>query len=95
MMREKDPPSQMPIQPGMTSMPDVTASLVDRALSQFRVEVAGDLGLPARPPSSNKYMGHITAREAGHLGGPIGGEMVRRMIEGAEKDMVKKDPPLL
>ena len=90
-MKESGPPSQMP--PGMASMPDVTASLVDRALSQFRVEVGEDLGLPARPPSTNKYMGRITAREAGHLGGPIGGEMVRRMIKQAERDMAGKNPP--
>lgn len=76
-------------------MPDVTASLIDRVLTQFKVEVADDLGVPASPPSANKYMGRITTREAGHLGGPVGGEMVRQMIEGAEKDMVPKDPPPL
>lgn len=90
-MKENGP--QMPMPPGMASMPDVTASLVDRAQTQFKVEVAGDLGLPARSPSANKYMGHITTREAGHLGGPIGGEMVRRMIERAEQEMVNKPPP--
>jgi|GEM_PF-2068568 len=89
----KEPGPRMPMPPGMASMPDVTASLIDRALTQFKVEVADDLGLPAKPPSRNTYMGHITTREAGHLGGPIGGEMVRRMVERAEQEMVHKTPP--
>lgn len=90
-MKETGPTLPMP--PGMASMPDVTASLVDRALSQFKVEVAGDLGLPARSPGRNRYMGRITAREAGHMGGPVGGEMVRRMVKQAEEDMAERNPP--
>ena len=91
----KETGTRQPLPPGMASIPDVTASLVDRALTQFKVEVAGDLGMPPRPPSSKKYMGHITTREAGRLGGPIGGEMVRRMVKQAERDMTEKGPPSL
>ena len=87
-MKETGPPPQGHIPPGM-SMPDVNASLVERALSQFKVEVAGDIGMPPR----SSYGGHMTTREAGRLGGPIGGEMVRRMITAAEKDMADKTPP--
>lgn len=84
-----------PFRPGMAyqNMPDVDAPLIRRALSQFSVEVSGDLGLPTRPRGGRPYLGHITAKQAGHLGGPVGGEMVRRMVAQAEKEMADKKPP--
>lgn len=77
--------------PGM-NMPDVEAPLVERALNQFKIEVAGDLGYPVRPQGGGPYLGYMSARQAGHLGGPIGGEMVRRMIAQAETEMAGKPP---
>ena len=65
-MKETNP--QMPMPPGMAAMPDVTASLVDRALIQFKVEVAGDIGMP--PQNRSQSRGHMTPREAGRLGDP-------------------------
>ena len=91
-MKEVYPPPQPPIRPGL-GMPDLDAPLVERALTQFKVEVAGDMGLP--PGHRPAYRGHMAAREAGRMGGPIGGEMVRRMIIEAEKEMADKTPPSL
>lgn len=48
-------------------------------LNSFKMETASELGVSL----NQGYNGDITAREAGK----IGGEMVRRMIEKAEKNL--------
>jgi len=48
-------------------------------LNNFKMETASELGVSLK----QGYNGDITAREAGR----IGGEMVRRMIEQAEKNL--------
>jgi len=63
------------------------------ALEEFKDEVASEIGLDRI--DDNEYKGDITAREAGMLanmtnGRNIGGEMVKRMIENAEKQMIGK-----
>lgn len=52
-----------------------------QALNNMKFEVANSLGINLK----QGYNGDITAREAGH----IGGNMVRRMIEQAERQMSK------
>lgn len=46
-----------------------------------KYEVAEELGIPL----SSGYNGELTTREAGKIGGPIGGQMVREMIRMAEQ----------
>jgi small acid-soluble spore protein D (minor alpha/beta-type SASP) len=49
------------------------------AFNNFKTEVAGSLNVNL----NQGYNGHLTSREAGS----IGGEMVKRMIAYAEKNM--------
>ena len=49
------------------------------ALDQFKMQAASEVGVNL----TNGYNGDLTSREAGS----IGGEMVKRMIEYAEKNM--------
>jgi len=52
------------------------------AMTKFKLEVAEEIGLLQFCKENNDhYKGDLTARENGSQGGPIGGEMVRRMIE--------------
>ncbi|RJQ06148.1 MAG: alpha/beta-type small acid-soluble spore protein [Bacillota bacterium] len=55
------------------------------ALDRFKYEVAEDLGL--RDDIQNRGWENMTTREAGK----IGGNMVRRMIERAERDMAGEE----
>jgi hypothetical protein len=58
------------------------------ALDKFKLEVAKDLGrLQFTKEHNDHYKGNVTARQNGSEGGPIGGEMVRRMIKKAEDDI--------
>jgi len=51
------------------------------AMTRFKLEVAEDMGLLQYCKENNDhYKGDKTARQNGSEGGPIGGEMVRRMI---------------
>lgn len=51
-----------------------------------KYEVAEDLGIPLE----KGYNGDIKAKDAGKIGGNIGGQMVREMIQMAEKNLDKK-----
>lgn len=58
------------------------------ALTKFKLEVASELGLTQNCKEYNDhYKGNLSSRENGHTGGPIGGEMVKRMISMAEKQL--------
>ncbi len=51
------------------------------AMQQLKFECAKDLGLTQYVKENNDhYKGDLTAKENGSQGGPIGGEMVKRMI---------------
>ncbi|MDD3766123.1 MAG: alpha/beta-type small acid-soluble spore protein [Eubacteriales bacterium] len=51
------------------------------AMQKLKFECAADLGLTQYCKENNDhYKGDLTARENGQQGGPIGGEMVKRMI---------------
>lgn len=52
-----------------------------RGLEKFKYEVASEIGLP---DYSSIDKGNLTSRE----NGAVGGEMVKRMIEAYEKDLV-------
>ncbi|MBX6351012.1 MAG: alpha/beta-type small acid-soluble spore protein [Clostridia bacterium] len=51
----------------------------------LKFELARELGVPLQ----RGYNGEITAREAGTLGGHIGGQMVRRMVRFAEEQLAQ------
>lgn len=61
------------------------------ALDQFKAEISNELGIE-NPTTAHGYMGSISSHDAGQLGnfrgGNIGGEMVKRMIAAAERDMI-------
>lgn len=53
---------------------------------QVKYEVADDLDVPLE----KGYNGDIKAKEAGKVGGNIGGQMVREMIQMAERSLDNK-----
>ena len=48
-----------------------------------KYEVANEVGVPLK----EGYNGNMTAKQAGKIGGHIGGPMVREMIKMAEKNL--------
>lgn len=54
-------------------------------LDRFKFEVADELGIRLQ----KGYNGDMTAREAGRIGGRIGGNMVKVMIRRAEEAMAR------
>ena len=52
------------------------------AMNRFKMEVAGELGVPL----SNGYNGNLTSAQ----NGSVGGYMVKKMIEAQEKQMAGK-----
>jgi hypothetical protein len=63
------------------SMDELDASLPDKH------EVAKDLGIPL----DKGYNGDLTTKEVGKIGGKIGGEKVKKMIQAAEDQMAQRD----
>ena len=51
--------------------------------------MAEDIGrLQFCKENNDHYKGDVTARQNGQEGGPIGGEMVRRIVAKAERDAI-------
>lgn len=58
------------------------------ALTRFKMECAQEIGHQQFVKENNDhYKGNLTAAQNGHEGGPIGGQMVKRMIAMAESRM--------
>ncbi len=58
----------------------------DHPWTQFKMECASEIGRTQYCKENNdEYKGNLSAKENGSQGGPIGGEMVKRMIQMAEK----------
>ena len=51
-----------------------------------KFEIAEELGIPL----SKGYNGKLTSEQAGKIGGPIGGNMVKEMVRLAQEQMLKK-----
>lgn len=51
-----------------------------------KYEVAKEQGVPLK----EGYNGHLTSEQAGKVGGPIGGNMVRELVRMAQEQMKKK-----
>ncbi|APC40353.1 alpha/beta-type small acid-soluble spore protein [Clostridium estertheticum] len=60
-------------------------------LEKFKMEVANDMGLD-NIQNHNADMGDVPSNIVNKIknSGNVGGEMVRRMVEAAEKNMVDK-----
>lgn len=50
-----------------------------------KMEIASELGINLNP----HYNGNLSTKDAGRIGGVIGGNMVRSMIMYAEENMAK------
>lgn len=59
-----------------------------QVLDAFKFEVAKDLGIPL----ARGYNGDMRTRDAGAIGGHIGGRMVRIMIRYAESSLFDEAP---
>ncbi|GAB6174800.1 alpha/beta-type small acid-soluble spore protein [Paradesulfitobacterium aromaticivorans] len=59
--------------------------LPQSVLDEFKWEVASELGLTEKIQSQGWE--NMTSRECGHVGGRIGGSMVKAMIRRAEEGM--------
>jgi len=51
-----------------------------------KYEVANELGIPLNKVDN----GNLTSKQAGTIGGPIGGNMVKEMIKMAQEQLMKK-----
>ncbi|NMA33398.1 MAG: alpha/beta-type small acid-soluble spore protein [Clostridiaceae bacterium] len=57
-------------------------------LTKFKMECAKEIGHEQFVKENNDhYKGDLTSAQNGREGGPIGGQMVKRMIEFAERSM--------
>ncbi len=60
------------------------------ALTKFKLECAQEIGrMQFVKENNDHYKGNLSSKQNGEEGGPIGGQMVKKMIEQAEKNMVK------
>ena len=57
-----------------------------KALDNMKYEIAAELGIPVYQGSED-YWGHVSSRDCG----AVGGHMVRRMIEMAERSLVQQE----
>ncbi len=67
---------------------DVLVPGAKGALDKFKLEVADELGLIDKLKNKNGDWGDMTTRDVGK----IGGNMVKKMTEMAEKDMAGDQP---
>lgn len=74
----RDPAARVDRRPGLQP---VSGSASPEEWERLKFEIAQELGVPYKPG----YNGDLPAREAGRLGGKIGGNMVRRLIHIAEQ----------
>jgi len=59
------------------------------ALTKFKLECAQEIGhLQFVKENNDHYKGDVPARVNGLEGGPIGGQMVKRMIEMAKNQLI-------
>ena len=61
-----------------------------QALNKFKLECAAEIGRTQFCKENNDhYKGNLSSRENGAQGGPIGGQMVKKMVAMAE-NMLKE-----
>jgi len=58
------------------------------ALTRFKLECAEEIGrLQYCKENNDHYKGDLTCKQNGSEGGPIGGQMVKKMIQRAEQQL--------
>ena len=58
------------------------------ALTKFKIECAQEIGATQFVKENNDhYKGDLSSKQNGQEGGPIGGQMVKKMIAMAEQQM--------
>ncbi len=58
------------------------------ALTKFKMECAQEIGRTQFVKENNDhYKGNLTSKQNGSEGGPIGGQMVKKMIEQAKRNL--------
>lgn len=58
------------------------------ALTKFKLECAAEIGRTNFCKENNDhYKGDLSSSQNGHEGGPIGGQMVKKMIEAQERQL--------
>ncbi|ADY57581.1 small acid-soluble spore protein alpha/beta type [Syntrophobotulus glycolicus DSM 8271] len=65
-----------------------TSEAKKRFLQELKMEAARELGrLEFVRENNDHYKGDVSSRQNGSEGGPIGGEMVRRMVQYAKNNI--------
>ncbi|MCM8709854.1 alpha/beta-type small acid-soluble spore protein [Clostridium sp. SYSU_GA19001] len=57
-----------------------------KALDKMKTEFAEETGLK----TDNAYKGNVPSKLNGYIGGPVGGMMVKKMVEDFEKRLIDK-----
>jgi len=57
-----------------------------KALDKIKTEYANEIGMKY----NDGYKGDSSSELNGHIGGPIGGAMVKKMVEAYEKNLIDK-----
>ena len=57
-----------------------------KALEEMKLEIANELGIE----TSNKYGSNNTSQDNGQLGGRVGGQMSKRLVEMGQQALLKK-----
>ncbi len=61
-----------------------------KLLQQLKMEAAAEIGhLDFVRENNDHYKGDVTSRQNGLEGGPIGGQMVKKMVAYAQKQMMQ------
>lgn len=64
---------------------------ISKKLNDLKMEAAAELGMTQFIKENNDhYLGDVTSFVNGSQGGPIGGRMVRKMIQSEEQNMQGK-----
>lgn len=58
----------------------------DERPDAVKFEIAKELGIPL----SEEYNGKLTSKQAGKIGGPIGGNMVKEMVRLAQEQLTNE-----
>ncbi len=60
------------------------------ALTRFKIECAQEIGsLQFIKENNDHYKGDLSSKQNGQEGGPIGGQMVKKMIAMAQNQMIQ------
>ncbi|MCK4257831.1 MAG: alpha/beta-type small acid-soluble spore protein [Halanaerobiales bacterium] len=63
--------------------------LAHKAMDNFKYEIAAEMGLPVKQGSED-YWGQLSSRDCG----AVGGEMVRRMVQQYQMNIVAQNQKL-